>query len=144
MLTKALRERERMKKHIHIDHIYNFFVTVVHIADYVKNSNLVSQVELDTLRQHKIFKLSRDLCDSGKHMKLTQPGRLTPSADIYINGIFHAPFGAWNFGPQKQNWMVHTDGTWTSIQTIADEVLKLWSDFFSRHDIDTNSSTTTE
>lgn len=144
MLTKALRERERMKDHIHIDHVYNFFVTVAHIVDYVKNSDLVSQQELDTFRQHRIFKLSRDLCDSGKHMKLTQPGRCTPSASIYANSIFQAPFGAWNFGPQKQNWMVHTDGTWTSVQNVADDVLKLWSDFFSHHGIDTGPSTSIE
>lgn len=135
MLAKAKRERQRLADGINTDHVYNFFTTVVHIADYVKHSGSVSQVELDRLRQHKIFKLARDLCDAGKHLKLTQPGRTTPSANVYPNSMFRAPFGAWTFGPQKENWMVNSDGNWMGVFAIADEILQLWDQFFERHGI---------
>ncbi|VVE59559.1 hypothetical protein [Pandoraea sputorum] len=132
MLAKAKRERQRMADGIDDDHVYNFFTTVVHIADYVKHSGAASQSQLDALRQHATYKLSRDLCDAGKHLKLTQPGRVTPSANAYPNSMFLAPFGAWNFGPQKENWMVYADGRWIGICIIADEMLDLWDQFFER------------
>ncbi|KKB61156.1 hypothetical protein WM40_24800 [Robbsia andropogonis] len=43
MLEKARRERNRMVAEVHIDHVYNFFVTVAHVADYVKHSGAVEQ-----------------------------------------------------------------------------------------------------
>ena len=140
MLAKAKRERQRMAECIDADNVYNFFTTVVHIADYVKHTNSVSQVDLETFRQHKVFKLSRDLCDAGKHMKLTQPGRSTPSTEVYQNSMFLAPFGAWNFGPQRENWMVYSGENWIGIFVIADEILQLWNQFFKQHGINDESA----
>ncbi|KQN77837.1 hypothetical protein ASF04_24030 [Duganella sp. Leaf61] len=140
MLSKAKRERKRMADQIDVDHVYNFFTTVTHISDYVGHTGLVRQADLDGFRNNKIFKLSRDLCDAGKHSKLTKIGRITPSTEAYENNMFLAPFGAWNFGPQAENWMVHSDDKWIHISVIADEILLLWSQFFKQHEIDDKPS----
>ena len=135
MLEKAKRERQRMADGMDIDHVYNFFVTVVHVADYVRHSGLVSQVELDQFRTHPTFKLCRDLCDSGKHMVLTKQGRETPTSGVFENNMFRSPFGTFNFGPQTENWMVQSDGTWVSVSLIAAEIIALWDAFFKRHQL---------
>jgi len=135
MLEKAKRERSRMVTDLHVDHVFNFFVTAAHIADYVKHSGTVEQRYLDQFRQNPTYRLCRDLCDNGKHTILTKEGRETPSAGAFENNIFRVPFGTWNFGPQKESWMVQVDGRWTSVLRIADEMLALWTVFFEQHGI---------
>jgi hypothetical protein len=135
MLEKARRERDRMVADVHVDHVYNFFVTAAHVADYVKHSGAVEQRHLDEFRQNPTYKLCRDLCDNGKHTILTKDGRETPNAGVFENSMFRAPFGTWNFGPQKENWMVLVDGRWVSVLQIANKILALWSAFFEQHGI---------
>ena len=39
MLEKAKRELARMEAEVHIDNVYNFYVTAYHIQDYVQKTN---------------------------------------------------------------------------------------------------------
>lgn len=71
-----------------MDNIFNFFITVGHIPDYVGRRSDVSQHALDTLRQNASIKLARDLCDTGKHVELNKSGRTTASGAAYENSIF--------------------------------------------------------
>lgn len=137
MLEKARRERDRMVAEVHIDHVYNFFVTVAHVADYVKHSGAVEQRYLDDFCKNPTYTICRDLCNNGKHTVLTKFGRDTPTAGVFQNHMFRAPFGTWNFGPQKENWMVFVAPRWVSVIQIADDMLGLWTDFFEQHGIRT-------
>lgn len=133
LFEKALRERARMAEQLHVDHVYNFFVTVGQLPDYVRRRTDIPHAKVDALCKHPTLRLARDLCDAAKHVDLTKPGRTTPSANIYENSAFRAPFGAWNFGPQKTNWLVYVNEGYLGIGVIADEAISLWRQFLQEH-----------
>jgi hypothetical protein len=135
LFAKALRERERMAEQMHIDHVYNFFVTVGQLPDYMRRRSEVPHARVDALCKHPAIMLARDLCDTAKHVELTKPGRTTPNADIYENSIFRSGFGASNFGSQTHNWMVRSSGGFVGISVVADEAIALWTQFFEEHGI---------
>jgi hypothetical protein len=66
MLEKSRREYDRLIADFNIDNVFNFFVTVYHIQDYIKVSGLVAPAVLRTFLNNPELKAARDMCNKGK------------------------------------------------------------------------------
>lgn len=134
MFQKAEREHVRLQEQVHIDSIFNFFVTAHHIRDYVLRNGRVPQKDLEDFLRDPDLQDCRDLCDKGKHLTLTK--RPDPKAQhIEFSGcIGGAPIGAMPIGGGSiEYWTLTTDSRSVDVKTLADAVLKKWSEFLLRH-----------
>lgn len=127
MLEKAKREYARLQAQIDIDNVFNFFVTAFHIRDYIIKTDAVPKEIVFQFLQDIDLKDCRDLCDKGKHLKLTQ--RTDPSVDIWEGTLGGAPVGAIAIGGDDA-WMLFSGSREVDIKWLAERVLKKWEHFF--------------
>jgi hypothetical protein len=123
MLEKARRELARLEADVSIDHVFNFFVTAFHIADYLDDTRLRKQV-----RKQSWFQLCGDAGNKAKHMELTRdrPDPATPKDYFFADG-FSLPGVQWRI-----QWQ---DGTSREVISFAREVIAKWEEFFALHGI---------
>src|SRR5437879_11270276 len=100
MLAKAERELARFQQDFTIDNLFNLFVTAYHIQDYIRASAAVPQHALDSFLADAELKACRDLCDKGKHLRLTK--RADPTTDVVDGGFSGAAFGELAFGEDEE------------------------------------------
>ncbi|MDG4561915.1 MAG: hypothetical protein P9E88_11530 [Candidatus Competibacter sp.] len=132
MLAKAEREYGRLKADFNIDNLFNYFVTVNHIRDYVLKTESVDQVEMDNFFTDQDMKDCRDLCDKAKHLRLTK--RPDPMTHKWSGCIGGAPIGALPIGGDGE-WELWSNSRAVNIEKLADRVLEKWKDFFERHQL---------
>lgn len=122
MLEKARRELARLEADVSIDHVFNFFVTAFHIADYL-DERLRKKV-----RKKLWFKHCGDAGNKAKHMKLTRdrPDPKTPK-DYFLADGFSMPRVQWRI-----QWQ---DGKSREVISFAREVIAKWEEFFALHGI---------
>ena len=89
MFQKAERELQRLQTDFTIDNVFNFFVTAYHIQDYVRTTSSVPQVDLEAFLKDVDLQDCRDLCDKGKHVRLTK--RADPTTAAWSGAISGAP-----------------------------------------------------
>jgi len=131
MLEKARREHARLSTAFDIDNVFNFFVTVYHIQDYVRNTAAVPRPVVDAFLRDQDVKDSRDLCDKGKHLRLTKPGRIDPATAVRRRGALNsAPLNTLPLNSMEVKWLVYSGNREIDVQTLADRVLEKWDDFF--------------
>lgn len=128
MLEKARREHERLVERFDIDNLFNFFVTAYHISDYIRKTDAVPQVVLDTFLQDQDIKDCRDLCDKGKHLSLSK--RPDPRTHVWSGCIGGAPIGVLPIGGGDK-WMLFTGDRDVDVEWLAERVLSKWDAFFS-------------
>ena len=128
MLEKAHREHQRLSKRFDIDNLFNFFVTAYHISDYIRKTDAVAQVVIDTFLQDQDIKDCRDLCDKGKHLALTQ--RADPTTQVWSGCIGGAPIGVLPIGGEDK-WVLITDDREVDVKWLADRALTKWEEFFA-------------
>lgn len=130
MLEKATREYIRLCNSFEIDNVFNYFVTAYHISDYIKKTCAVDQSVLKKFLDDPDIKMSRDLCDMGKHMTLTH--RPDPKTKI-INGAWGiSPWGMapWGGG---ESWSLLTNDQEINIEQLSKTVLGKWTTFFQNN-----------
>jgi hypothetical protein len=122
MLEKAKRERARLEADVSIDHVFNFFVTAFHIADYL-DERLSKKVQKESW-----FQLCGDAGNKAKHMKLTRarPDPKTPKDFSLADGMSV---------PQVQWRIQWQDGKSREVVRFAREVIEKWEEFFTLHGI---------
>jgi len=127
MLEKATREYTRLCKSFEIDNVFNYFVTAYHISDYIKKTNAIDQAILNKFLDDPDIKLSRDLCDKGKHMTLTH--RPDPQTKV-VNGAWGtSPWGLAPWGGGA-SWTLLTNDQKIDIEQLSKTVLEKWTTFF--------------
>ena len=125
MLNKALREHDRLTKDWDIDNLFNFFVTAYHVRDYILKTQAVAQSDLGDFLKDQDLKACRDLCNQGKHLKLSTHQDPQHSS---MSGTFGgAPFGTVAFGSGTV-WLVQTEDGTFDVRELADRVLAKWKD----------------
>ena len=130
MLEKARREHARLRGHWDIDNVFNFVVTANHIRDYVQRLGSVPGADMDAFLSDQDLKDCRDLCDKGKHVRLTH--RPDPSTRIMSSHVGAGMLGEMMVGA-GDTWYLETAGRAVDIDHLADRVLKKWEHFFSLH-----------
>ena len=130
MLEKARREHQRLGERFDIDNLFNFFVTAYHISDYIRKTKAVSQVMLDTFLQDQDIKDCRDLCNTGKHLTLTN--RADPTTHVWSGCLGGAPMGVLPIGGGDK-WVLFAADREVDVEWLAERVLTKWESFFSTH-----------
>jgi hypothetical protein len=120
MLAKANREYSRLCDSLDIDNVFNFFITAYHISDYLKKTQAVNPLILRRFLENPNIKISRDVCDKGKHMRLTQ--RPDPQTEIVQPVIGTGDL-----------WILVHGRKSISIRMLATVTIDLWNDFFTRN-----------
>jgi hypothetical protein len=134
MLEKAHRELGRLLNDFNIDNLFNFFVTVYHIQDYIKNTNAVPARTLQTFLRVSDVQAARDMCEKGKHLHLTK--RKYPATNRRIIGGSNTfPLNALPIGGIRVVWTIHTGNRTLDVSQLAQRVMKKWDDFFSTHNL---------
>lgn len=128
MLDKAHREHTRLCTEFNIDNVFNFFVTAYHIQDYVRKTAAVPQAVLDAFLNDRDIRDCHDLCDKGKHLRLTQ--RPDPQTAVWSGVIGGAPINALPLGGGDR-WVVFSANRVFDVQELADRVLLRWDQFFA-------------
>jgi hypothetical protein len=130
MLDKAERELARFQREFTMDNLFNFFVTAYHIQDYVKGSAAVPQSALDSFLADADLKACHDLCDKGKHLRLTK--RPDPTTDIADGCFSGAAFSELAFD-EGEEWKLLYDDRAVEVRWLADSVIRKWKHFFEKH-----------
>jgi hypothetical protein len=134
MLDKAHREHERIKQALNIDNVFNFFVTANHIRDYIRKTNSVPQSVLDTFSQDQDIKDCADLCDKGKHLRLTRHDRIDPATDTHRGSaiVGRAIVGRAIVGSAGR-WAMSSGGRLVFVEELAERLMQKWDAFFAQH-----------
>lgn len=132
MLDKAHREHARLKGCVDIDNVFNFMVTANHIRDYVERLGSVPQALLQSFLADQDLRDCRDLCDKGKHVRLTR--RADPSTRVMSSHIGAGYVGEMMVGA-GDTWLLESSGRTVDIERLAERVMQKWGHFFSIHNL---------
>jgi hypothetical protein len=133
MLAKAHREYARLSDSLDIDNVFNFFVTAHHIQDYLHETGAVAQASLDTFLQDQDIQDARDICNKGKHLRLTRGGRSDPSTAVWRATLNGAPLNTLPLNSTKERWVVSSGGRTFDVEALAARVIAKWDAFFAEN-----------
>ena len=126
MFQKAEREFHRLQHEFTIDHVFNFFVTAYHIKDYVENAAPASSNVLQIFLNDTDLKDCRDLCDKGKHLRLTK--RNDPTTVIWDGTLGGAPLNELPLGGGDK-WVLFSGDRHIDVEWLAQRVIEKWRGF---------------
>ena len=132
MLSKAKRELERLEAEESVDHVFNLFTTLYHVADYLKP--YVSEGDISTLKSEPNMKLCADVCNKAKHMKLER-SRADISTYANSGAIGGAAINAIPLNGAGERWVLWEDGTKIEVVQFAKTVIERFEKFFAKHGI---------
>ncbi len=130
MLDKARREHARLRSCWNIDNVFNFVVTTNHIRDYVVSLRSVPTKELEAFLDDQDLKDCRDLCDKGKHVRLTK--RPDPTTRVMRSHVGTGMVGELMVGA-GDTWYLESGSRTIDIEPLTDRVLQKWEQFFAKH-----------
>jgi len=99
---------QRLSTQFNIDNLFNFFVTAYHIQDYIKTSEAVDVTVLKEFMEDPDMKSCRDLCDQGKHLRLTWNNRVDPKTRIVSGCYGDSAYGTHAYAGRPA-WILITD-----------------------------------
>ncbi len=136
LLNKAKRDYEKMKEETSTDTIFNFFVTVYHVVDYVKALGTVQESDINQLYADPDFQMCQFLCNKGKHIQLrggdpyqAQHTPATPGGTLDSFVLDVDQLG----GPER--FIVVDKSQEVEVGDLGKKLLKKWEAFFSTHGI---------
>jgi hypothetical protein len=130
MFQKAEREFHRLQHEFTIDHVFNFFVTAYHIKDYVEKATSTSSNVLQTFLTDTDLRDCRDLCDKGKHLRLTK--RNDPTTVIWDGTLGGAPLNELPLGGGDK-WVLFSGDREIDVEWLAERVIEKWRGFLVQH-----------
>lgn len=130
MFCKTKRELTRLRTECTIDNVFNFFVTAHHIQDYVRITNAVPQHIIDKFLSDNDMKDCRDLCNKGKHLKLTK--RPDPRTFTYNGTLNGAPLNTLALN-EGDKWMLISAGREIEVTNLAERVTEKWKAFLMKY-----------
>lgn len=138
LFDKMSREASVLEEDVSGDKAFNFVVTAYHLKDWIEKDSSVPQAardDLRTIRADRHFQICRDLANASKHMVITRYQPSTAGASS-SNGYGIGRFGKGAYGVGEESIEItHTDGSVINILQLKNEMMSLWTDFFSRHGI---------
>lgn len=129
MFEKATREFEKMSLDLNNDNIFNFFVTMYHIMDYVKAQGTVSQGAMDAMYNDPDFDMCSFICNKGKHLTLRRGDPFdTQHSGGAMLGV--AEFGAFEFG-EAPSYSLVAGGQVVNVLDLGRQMLQKWEKFLA-------------
>jgi hypothetical protein len=130
VLAKAHREFARLSASLDIDNVFDVLVTAYHIQDYLRGNSAVPQVTSDAFLQDQDIQDCRDLCNKGRHVRLTRGGRSDPSTGIWRGTLNSAPLNTLPLNSTEEKWVVYIGIRVLDVQALAGRVIAKWNAFF--------------
>lgn len=135
VLKKAKRELKRLEAENSIDHVYNFFVTACHIADYLDGR--LAEPDVKSIKAEPLIQFCGDVCNKAKHMRLTwnRPDVETP---IRFKGavLNTAPLNTFALNTSRvERWIIWEDKSTLEVVRFARDVIAKWEKIFVEHGI---------
>lgn len=131
MLEKARREYGRLTTNFNIDNVFNFFVTVHHIEDYIEKTGAGTWPAFDAFKGDQDILDARDMCDKGKHLRLTHKNRTDPStAHITLGQLNTVPLNTLPLNDYTDEWMLQSGNRTLNVAALAKRVVQKWEAFF--------------
>lgn len=122
-----------MEAEVHIDNVYNFYVTAYHIQDYVQKTNPSKIEELQKFLAQQDLKDCQDLCNKGKHLTLTKKNRPDPKAIVYDNQLSgNTPLGSLKFDAGPEWMLITSDGRYVDVLHLGHIIINHWEEFLSK------------
>lgn len=132
IFLKTERELHKLQLELTIDNIFNFFVTAYHIQDYVRHEGTVHQIALESFLSDADLKDCHDLCDKGKHLRLTR--RADPKTQMYSGALNGAPFNEVSFNGGDK-WVLLTEQREVDVEWLAHRVTAKWREFLTNNSL---------
>jgi hypothetical protein len=135
MLAKAERELSLLRAAINVDTVFNCFVSVYHVMDYVQALSRVDKSAIDAMYADPDFDLCHSICNRGKHLTLRRNPKIFTSDESGGSGMLG--FGA--IGEDAisamPEWHFYCDGVEIYPVELAEIVIKKWHIFFHANGI---------
>jgi hypothetical protein len=129
MLEKAKRELTLLEADVSIDHVFNFFVTAFHIADYLDDKRLRKKVG-----KKSWFRLCGDAGNKAKHMRLTHDRPDVETRSRLIGAFNTAPYNTIAYNKIRvERRIIWDDGGTLEVVKFARDVVAKWDEFFAKH-----------
>ncbi len=133
LLEKARRDFEKMKDDISCDTIFNFFITVYHVVDYVRAQGIASTQFTQQLYEESDFRMCNFICNKGKHMALKAGDPYHLKHD-YGAQLGHVILGVTELGAPERFLVI--DGTEkVDVLELGERLLNRWEQFFQENNI---------
>ncbi len=132
MLKKSRHELENMRHELNGDTVFNFFVTIYHIIDYV--APVAPKNEVKRMRDDPDFQMARFLCFRQKHFTL-EPQYRKKTSEILMgarSGI--ARSGAVR-SAEPVRLRLYCDEKEVRLIELADRLITKWEEFFTKNGI---------
>ena len=133
LFEKAKRDFERMKSDLNTDSIFNFFVTVYHVMDYVKAQGNARQDAIEKMYDDEDFRMCNYLCNKGKHLKLEKGDEFQTRHSV--GAVFgKAMFNEVMFN-EGESYSLIADGQKIDVTELGHRLLKKWEQLFAYNGI---------
>ncbi len=130
MFEKLRRESQRLNSDLSVDNVFNFFVTGYHLSDYVRKASVVPEQALSAFLEDPDLKDCRDLCDKGKHLRLSK--RADPKTAIWRGSLGGAPLNALSINGGDR-WVLLSGDRQIDVEWLAERVIAKWRGFLEAH-----------
>jgi hypothetical protein len=136
LLEKAKRDYSHMEAETSTDTVFNFFVTIYHVVDYVKALGTVPEAAIKKLYDDPDFKMCQFLCNKGKHIKLRQLQSYEAKYQPAITGgaLDSFPLGSGVLGG-PESYVVFDGNKEVDTIDLGVRLLQKWDAFFATHGI---------
>jgi len=133
ILDKARRDLVKLRDHLDIDNIFDFFVTAYHVVDYVRSLEAAPEQAISDLYEEPDFRMCRFICNKGKHLVLRE-------GDEY--GTYRRPgstVGEFTIGETLlgvgPGYLIIDETHQVDVVDLAERIIDRWDLFFEEHSI---------
>lgn len=123
MLLKARRELEHLRARVTVDSVFNYFVTVFHVKDYLLASAPARNAAVLLLYADPDFLACQSICNQGKHLRVDRRARPVSQEISRRSGLVgFGMVGAMMVGAGEQ-WDLTYDGAPVDPVALGERVL---------------------
>jgi hypothetical protein len=161
LFKKAEREKERLLKAgqsfdkvVFMDHLFNFAVTIHHLADWVVHTNsdpIPKEKVLNLIASENALQACKDICNSVKHLKIDRykpttnkaqtfqegfAGTLSPGMTIFLGNrkISNDSDKSEEYEYDEINLMITmSDGEIFGLQEFCERAISVWREFLKKY-----------
>lgn len=129
ILEKAKRDFSTMVLHLDTYTIFDFFVTVYHVKDYVEVQGKASEPDIKKFCNEQDFQMCEYVCNKGKHLELTRKHYPYQTQHRKAAVFGEVMFNEVTFG-QSESYGLIAGGKEVDVVALGKRLLDNWERFF--------------
>ena len=123
LLEKAKRDYISLCDNLNTDNIFNFFVTIYHVKDYILVQRLANKQSIEKIFEDNDFQICELICNKGKHLGVNRNATQSfqAHADTYFgNDVIYEAI---------------CDGKKIEVVELGKRLIEKWETFFKENGI---------